>query len=263
MHRRSVVSMIALAGTGLSGCASSPNVSPEIQQTLAPTGKLRLAALPGAPASLVREPGTGATRGVAFEISTELARRLHVPLEVLDFGSFSAVVDALTSGRADVAAFNANSARAREVFLSPPLYLVESGYLVPPSSRMQSLIEVDQAGVRVGVQENSTTQATLARLLKNARTVPVANLQTVPELFSRGELDVFATNKPILFDTSDRVPGSRVLPGRFSIERQTIAFPKGRERATPFINEFISEVVRNGLVNQAAQRARLRGFVTE
>jgi polar amino acid transport system substrate-binding protein len=32
-------------------------------------------------------------------------------------------------------------------------------------------------------------------------------------LLRRGELDLYATNKPILFEMSDTVPGSRVLRG--------------------------------------------------
>lgn len=248
---------------GLQGCATAPSASEEVRSTLAPTGKMRIAVLPGAPSSMVREPVTGTIRGVAVEVGSELARRLGVEYQLIEFGSFADVVAALTSGRADLAAFNASSAQAVNVLLSPPLYSVESGYLVPPGSRIQSIADIDTVNLRVGVQQNSTSQRTLTGLLKNATIVPVAILETVPDLLKQGRLDAFATNKAILFDTSDRLPGSKVLDGRYSIEHQSIAIPKGREAASDFMQEFIRDVLRSGLVAGAAGRARLRGYVIQ
>ena len=43
------------------------------------------------------------------------------------------------------------------------------------------------------------------------------------------QLDAFATNKPILFEMSDGIPGSRILDGRWGVEHVAVAIPRGRE----------------------------------
>jgi polar amino acid transport system substrate-binding protein len=232
-----------------------------VRRLLAPSGTLKIAGLNGAPTSLVRDPATGERRGVGYEVGVELAKRLGVPFEVLEFGAFSQVAEAIVSGRADFGAFNAANERAKDVWVSRPLFLQESSYLVPAGSSITSQALADQAGLRIGVQQNSTSQRVLVGMLKQSAIVPVPNLQNVPAMLGAGQLHAFATNKSILFDLADRVPGSRVLEGSFTTERQAVAVPKGREAAAPFLEQFLRDVSASGLVAAAAQRARARGLI--
>ena len=231
-----------------------------MRTTLAPTGTLRIAVLVGAPTSMVRDPSTGERRGVGYDLGVELAKRLVVPFEVLEFGAFSQVADAIATGQADFGAFNAANERAKDVWVSKPLYFQESTYLVPAGSRITSHAQADQAGIRIGVQQNSTSQRVLGGLLKQSVLVPVPNLQNVPAMLAGGQLDAFATNKSILFDLSDRVSGARILDGSFSTERQAVAVPKGREVAAAFLKRFIQEATASGFVAESARRARARGL---
>jgi polar amino acid transport system substrate-binding protein len=41
----------------------------------------------------------------------------------------------------------------------------------------------------------------------------------------------FAANKANLFAIADKLPGSRVLEGRFSVDSFALGLPKGRTRA--------------------------------
>jgi polar amino acid transport system substrate-binding protein len=77
----------------------------------------------------------------------------------------------------------------------------------------------------------------------------------------RGEIDAFATNKGILYEMADRVPGSRVLEGRWGLEQLAVAVPQGRGVAAPWLRAFVADVAAQGLVQQAAARAGLRGGV--
>ena len=250
----------------LASCATIqfPRTSEDItlvRKTLAPTGTLRIAGLMGAPTSMVRDPATGERRGVGYEVGVELAKRLGTPFEVMEFGAFAQVAEAIASGRADFAAFNAASDRAKDVWVSKPLFLMESGYLVPAGSRITSTVSADQSGIRIGVQQNSTSQRVLGGLLQHATLEPVPNLQNVPAMLAGGQLDAFATNKGILFDLADRVPGSQVLEGSYTTERQSVAVPKGREDATAFLEQFLRDMTASGLVAESARRARARGLI--
>ena len=62
--------------------------------------------------------------------------------------------------------------------------------------------------------EGSTSATTLPTVLKNASVVRLPTIESVVEGLSARTLDAFATNKSILFEVSDSLPGSTVLTGR-------------------------------------------------
>ena len=78
-------------------------------------------------------------------------------------------------------------------------------------------------------------------------------------MLRRGELDAYATNKAILFEMSDSLPGARILDGNWGLEHMAIAIPKGREQGLPFVARFVQEVQASGLLGQLQQQAGLRG----
>ncbi len=212
---------------------------------------------------LLAATGTADERGVTVEVGRELARRLGVPAQIVVFERPAEIVDALKAGRADFTITNASPARARDVDFTPPVLRLESGYLVAPGSRLSTLAEVDAPGVRVGVALGSTSQATLSSDLKAARVVPLASVMAASAEMSKGALDAFASNKGILFDMADRVPGSRVLDGRWGLEQLAIGVPKGREAAAAWLKDFVADPALQALVQQAAQRAGLRGLAAD
>ncbi len=75
------------------------------------------------------------------------------------------------------------------------------------------------------------------------------------------QLDAFATNKPILFEMSDGIPGSRILDGRWGVEHVAVAIPKGREIARDYIRRFVEDVQQSGLLAGAVLRSGLRGSI--
>ena len=253
--------VVGCAGTQPQGVPQlAQQAPPEVRAALAPTGTLLIAAYPGSPTSLVRGPGPEAMRGLAVEVGRELARRLGVPAEVLVFERVPQIVDALRAGRADFTITNASPARAKDIDFTPPVVQLETGYLVPAQSPLTTVAQVDAAGVRVGVAQGSTSQGVLTRDLKRATVVPAASVVAAAEMLRKGELDAFATNKGILFDMSDRVPGSRVLEGRWGLEQLAVGVPKGREAGAAYLKAFVTDPATQALVQAAAQRAGLRGL---
>lgn len=253
------LSVLALAQF-LTACVGTYTVpSPEIRQALAPTGKLRVGVYPGSPTSMLRDPTSREVRGVSVDLGKELAKRLGVPYEQVEYRRITEVIDALKSGAADFTISNSTPARAKDVDFTQPLFSIELGYLVPPGSPISTLTELDRPGVRVGVTQGSTSQSTLPGLLKNATVVPAPNLKAAIELLSQRRLDAFATNKAILFEMSDSLPGSQVLDGRWGVEHLAIAIPKGRDQGMPYMRKFAEEANAQGLVMRAAERAGLRG----
>jgi polar amino acid transport system substrate-binding protein len=255
---RSILALLAAAC--LAACAGPPAApGPREAQILAPAGKLRVGVYPGSPTSLVKDSATGEARGLSVEIGKELARRLGVPYEQTEFPRVAAVLDALKAGHVDVTITNATPARAAEMNFTAPLVDLELGYLVVAGSRVAAIADVDQPGVKVGVSQGSTSQAALAREYKHATVVPAPSLKIAAEMLSKGEVDTFATNKAILFEMADGLPGARVLDGRWGLEHLAIAIPKGREAGMDYVRRFAVDVKYEGRVRRAAEQAGLRG----
>jgi polar amino acid transport system substrate-binding protein len=210
---------------------------------------------------MIRDPATGETKGVTFDLGRELARRLGVPFEPVEFRRIAEILEALKIGQVDVTVANATAARARDVDFTPAILDLELGYLVPPGSPVRSMGDVDRPGMRVGVTQGSTSQCTLSQQFKNAAVVPAPSIKGGIEMLSLGKVDAFATNKASLFEMSDALPGSRVLDGRWGSEHLAIAIPKGRDQGMAYLRRFAEDAKAEGLVRRAVERAGLRGSV--
>jgi polar amino acid transport system substrate-binding protein len=251
---------IAVAAA-ISASASAGALAQDAREILAPKGKLRVGAYLGSPLSMVRDNKTGEIHGLSIDLGKELAKRLDVPFEQVSYQRIADVLEGMKAGDVDFTVSNATPARAVDVNFSQTLISLELGYLVPAASPITAISEVENPGTRVGVTQGSTSQSTLPKILPKATVVPAQNLKRAIEMFERRELDVFATNKPTLFEMSDQMPGARVLDGRWGVEHIAIAAPKGREAAMEYVRRFVEEVQTNGLLAEAVERAGLRGVV--
>ena len=270
MSRRGLIALLS-GVTLLSACATrepalehapAPVTAPvtaQVRNTLAPTGTLRVAVYVGSPTSMVIDARSGQKVGVAVELGREMAQRLGVPLELKEFQRVAEVLDALKTGQADFTFTNATAERAQLLDFTAPLVDLELGYLVPATSPLQNLDDIDQAGRRVGVSQGSSSQGTLTRSFKQAQVVPVASLKAGAAMLTAGQLDAFATNKAVLFEMADSLPGARVLSGRWGLEHLAMAVPKGREAGLAFVREMAHDVQAKGQLAAIITRAGLRG----
>jgi polar amino acid transport system substrate-binding protein len=252
--KNALLACIAVAAIG----ALAANAGDE-KELLAPKGHLRVGVYPGSPTSMVVDPATKQTHGVAYDLGQQFAKRLNVPAEYVTFQRVADVVSAIKNGEVDFTV--TTPARANDVSFSPPVISVELGYLVPANSPISGVDDLDRPGVRIGVTKGSTSERTLPAKFKNATIVPAEGVKLAVGMFGRGELDTYATNKPTLFEMSDSMPGARILDGNWGLEHMAIAIPKGREDGLPFVAAFVKEVQANGLLEQIQKQAGLRGAV--
>jgi polar amino acid transport system substrate-binding protein len=231
----------------------------DAREVLAPKGVLRAGVFPGSPLSMALDRNTGETHGLCIDLGTELAKRLGVRFEPINYQRIAEVIEAMKAGNVDFTVSNATPARSAHVTFSQTLISLELGYLVQAASPIATISDVDTSGLRVGVTQGSTSQGTIPKLLPNATVVPAQNSARAIEMFERREIDLFATNKPTLFEMSDLMPGARVLDGRWGVEHIAIAIPKGREAANEYLRGFVEEAQTSGLLSEAVERAGLRG----
>jgi polar amino acid transport system substrate-binding protein len=248
-------SLLLAAAVFIAGCAHLPNA-------IAPTGTLRVGVYSGSPTSFVKTKD-GRDAGLAFEMGHKLARELGVPVQVVQFDRIALVLAAMKKGDVDFTFTNAAEERRKDVDFSPVIVKLELGYLVPAGSKLASADAVDSAGVRVGVTQGSSSEHVLSQRFKQAKLVPAASLPKAVAMLKAGEMDAYATNKGILFELADQVPGSRVLPGRWGVENLAIAYPKGRDRAAATMAKFADELRTSAELKDMIARAGLRGVAND
>ena len=155
-------------------------------------------------------------------------------------------------------AITADPKRARTLDFTPPFFQTESTYLVTAGSRIRSLAEVDQPGVRVVVNRGAALDVLLSKTLKYAELVRVGPGEAVKTLRA-GEAEAYAANRTALLAAADRLPDARVLEGWFSATPSGIAIVKGRRAGLAYLTDFVKELKASGFVRQAIDRAGLRG----
>jgi polar amino acid transport system substrate-binding protein len=261
-HSRRVPRALGIALVALTAAllTSARAADTDAAHVLAPTGKLRAALYPGTPTSILPDPG-GHPRGVGYEVGKALAEKLHVAYEPVVYAKNTEVLEAVKTGAADVAFTNASPARAKLMDFAPVYLSIELGYLAAEGSKLTDAHAIDVQGVKVGVTAGSSSDAELSHDLKNATLVRIATITEAAAQLSSHQIDVFATNKPTLFEMEAKVPGSHVLDGRWGEERHAIAIPKGREAGLEFLRDFTDDIKKSGLVRAAAERAGLKGII--
>ena len=75
-----------------------------------------------------------------------------------------------------------------------------------------------------------------------------------------GKVDALAGLTQVLLDLVEKLPGSRVLDGRFMGVQQAIAVPKGRSSGLDYLRRVVEEVKVSGLVARAIERTGVRGI---
>ena len=249
-----LVSLVLLAS-----CATMSQISPAARSDLAPTGKLRAAINFGNPILATKDPSGGEPRGVSVDLSRELARRLGVPVQFVTYDAARKVVEALKSGAWDVAYVAIDPARAVDLSYTAPYVVIEGAYLVPQGSPIRSNAEVDRDGVRVAVGAGSAYDLFLSRNLKHAKIVRAPTSPAVVDMFVAQKLEVAAGVKQQLEADARRLPGLRLLEGRFMVINQAMGTPRSRDAGAKYLREFVEEMKASGFVAQALERHRVEG----
>jgi polar amino acid transport system substrate-binding protein len=241
--------------------APAPMAAPgaAVVADLAPTGKLRAAINFGNPVLAIKDESTGQPSGVSVDLARELARRLGVAVELVTFPAAGKVTDALKSGVWDVAFLAIDPVRAAEISYTPPYVVVEGAYLVSNDSPIRGNEEVDRTGVRIAVATGSAYDLYLTRALKAATLVRTPISGEVTDMFIARKLEARAGVKQQLDADAARIPGLRVLPGRFMVINQAMGTPRGRDAGSAYLRDFVETMKASGFVASSLARHHIDG----
>jgi len=259
LTRRSLLAAGAtLAFTPLALLAMS--VDRSVVSSFCPTGRLRASINLGNPILANKDPKTGEPVGVSIDLARAFAKRLGVECELVVFDTAKASVDAVSDDRADIGFFAIDPLRGERIAFTAPYVLIEGAYLVPDDSPIRSNDDVDRPGRRIVVGKGSAYDLYLTREIKHAELVRADSSPAVVDTFVRTKAEVAAGVKQQLQADAKRVPGLRLLDGRFMVIQQAMGTPKSRgPDAAAVLASYVEDMKKSGFVADALARHRIEG----
>jgi polar amino acid transport system substrate-binding protein len=235
-------------------------MSPEIIAQLAPTGVLRAGINLSNFLLVTGKSPAGDPEGVSPDMAREIASRLNVPVKYVPFKSPGELADQAGRDVWDIGLIGAEPQRAEQITFTAAYVEIEATYLVPAGSRLTSIAAVDAAGVRIAVTGRSAYGLWLDRNIKHAELVRTDTIASAYDRFVQEKLDALAGLRPGLLADMDKLPGAKILDGKFTSVQQAIGTGKKNTAGAAYLREFVEEAKASGLVARLIERHKVRGL---
>ena len=235
-------------------------MSAEILKQLAPAGTLRAGINLGNFLLVTGRSPAGDPEGVAPDMARAIAERLGVKLKLVPFKTPGELADAADSDTWDIGLIGAEPARAERIAFSPAYVEIEATYLVPAGSALRTIAEVDRAGVRIAVSARSAYDLWLVRNIKQAQLVHANGMDAAFDLFVQEKLEALACLRPRLLTDVEKLPGARILEGKFTAVQQAVGTAKANTAAAAFLRDFVEEAKASGFVASLITRHHVAGL---
>lgn len=229
---------------------------------LAPTGTLRAAINMSNFLLVTGKTASGDPEGVAPSMAALFAERLGVPVEYHPYPNPGALADSSKDDLWDVGFVGAEPQRATYVNFTAAYVEIEATYLVPAGSKFQTPEEVDSDGTTIAVSARAAYDLWLERNIKHATVHRVSGLDASFNLFMDENMDALAGLRPKLIDDVKKVPGGRILDGKFTAVQQASCTKKGREAGFKLLSDFIEEKKADGTVQALIDKYGVTGRLT-
>lgn len=229
---------------------------------LAPTGTLRAAINMSNFLLVTGKTASGDPEGVAPSMAALFAERLGVPVEYHPYPNPGALADSSADDLWDVGFVGAEPQRATYVNFTAAYVEIEATYLVPEGSKFQTPEEVDSEGTTIAVSARAAYDLWLERNIKHATVHRVSGLDASLDLFMNEKMDALAGLRPKLIDDVKKVPGGRILDGRFTAVQQASCTKKGRDAGFKLLSDFIEEKKADGTVQALIDKFGVTGRLT-
>jgi polar amino acid transport system substrate-binding protein len=176
-----------------------------------------------------------------------IAERLGVPLALVPFKSPGELGDAVGTNVWDIGLIGAEPQRAEKIEFTAAYAEIEATYLVPAGSPITTIAEVDRPGVRIAVSGRSAYGLWLDRNIAHATLIRSDGAGAFDQFIAEG-LDALAGLRPGLIEDVQKLPGARVLDGRFATVQQAVGTAKTNASGAAFLRSFVEQAKASGMV---------------
>ena len=252
MFKQALPRLLGLILAGSAALAAPASADP-LKDEIAPTGKLRVAiaisSAGGAFWSTKNEAGGYA--GVPVDLGKEMAAQLGVPVAYVAYHNSGEITDDAAKGSWDVTFLPQDTVRMTKMGFGPIYQVTDATYIVKPGSSVTNFQQLDQPGVKVAAEYNTTTMRGAKAHLKNAKVIEYQTFDEIFPLLKNGEIDAFALSRGQLNDMAKKIPGARVLDETFKQTVTAVAVPLNHPLALTFVSKFMTDAASNGVLRKA------------
>jgi polar amino acid transport system substrate-binding protein len=229
-----------------------PALAEDLKGEIAPSGKLRVAIAIGSAGGVFwsTKSETGYV-GVPVSLGKEMAARLGVPVEYVAFQNSGQITDVASKGVWDVTFVPQDAVRMTKMAFGPVYEVADATYIVKAGSPITSFATLDQPGVKVAAEYNTTTMRGAVAHLKNATVVEYQDVDEIFTLLKNGKIDAFALSRDQLNEMAKKIPGTKVLDETFKKTITAVAVPLNHPQSLEFVTTFMTDAIKNGALRKA------------
>ena len=254
--RRTILSAAAM---GVLPAAAQVAVTPEALAQLAPGGVLRAGINMGNFLLVSGRTPAGEPDGVGPGMARAIAARLGVQARFVEYARPGILADAVGTGAWDIGTIADEPQRAAVIAFSPAYVEIQATYLVQPESGITAIDEVDRPGIRIAVPARAAYDLWLERNIRHATLIRTETIDAAFARFRDERLEVLAGLRPRLLEDAAKLPGSRILDGRFMAVQQAIGTAKANLAGAAFLRGFVEEAKASGLVARLIAQHGVQG----
>ena len=198
--------------------------------------------------------------GVARDMAEGIAEQLGVKLQCVPFPRPNQLANAAGDNVWDICLVGAEPARAEKITFTDAYVEIKATYLVRGDSPLRSVDEVDRPGKRIIVKSGSAYELWLTANIRHAEITRVESSEESFDRFLSDGFDVEAGLEERLLEDVAKLPGSRLLDGKFTSVQQAVGTHRRYTAAARFLADFVEEAKKSGKVADLIRKHHVKGL---
>ena len=219
-----------------------------ISKKLAPTGVLRVGINMSNFLLVSSKDTNGLPEGVSPDIGKKLAEELNVICKLVQFEKPGLLADAVNEDKWDIGNIACEKEREKSMDFSVPYVNIDANFIFRKKDNFMSNEEINSSGIKIAVLERSAYDLWLTENFKNIELVRVNTIEDSHKLFREKKVNVLAGLKPKLIEEIEANEEFKMINIPFTFIKQSIGIKKGNPEILDFLNNFISELIKEGFV---------------
>ena len=229
-------------------------MSKAIRDQLSPNGVLRTGINMANKLLVTGTSASGDPEGVGPEFARHIADSLGIQVAFVKFATPGEIADAVTKDVWDIGLIGAEPTRAETIAFTAVYVEIEATYLVLEGSSLTMIEHVDSEGVRIAVSARSAYDLYLTRSLKYAELHRAQGLPGALELFLAEKMEALAGLRPALNSDLDKVPGGRILEGKFTAVQQAVGTARTKPELAAYLSDVVEDAKSSGLIARLIEK---------
>ena len=229
-----------------------------ISKKLAPSGILRVGLNMSNFLLVSGEDVLGLPDGLSPDVGKKIAKELNLSCKLIKFANPGLLADAVNDNLWDIGNIAHEKERGKTIDFSNPYVNIDANFIFRSKNNFKDNNEVNSSGVKIAVFGRSAYDLWLTENFQNAELIRASSIDESHNLFRNGKVDVLAGLKPKLIDELAASNEFKMIADPFTYIKQSIGVKKGNPEILNFLNEFISNLIKEGCIEGLLKKHKVQ-----